>query len=71
MIPHHQVAVDISEIHRKKSKSPKIQEMLRKLIVLESEKLLYGDIRRGARNYSKKTKMNNNTNKIMFETNKF
>ena len=32
MIPHHQVAVDISEIHRNKSKSPKIQEILRKLI---------------------------------------
>ena len=30
MIPHHQVAIDISEIHRKKSKSPKIQNILRK-----------------------------------------
>lgn len=32
MIPHHIVAVDISEIHKTKSKSPKIQEILRKLI---------------------------------------
>ncbi len=32
MIVHHQVAVDISELHRKKSKSPIIQEILRKLI---------------------------------------
>ncbi len=32
MISHHQVAVDISEIHKTKSKSPKIQEILRKLI---------------------------------------
>lgn len=32
MIPHHEVAVDISEIHKNISKSPKIQEILRKLI---------------------------------------
>lgn len=32
MILHHQVAIDISEIHRKNSKSPEIQEILRKLI---------------------------------------
>ena len=32
MIPHHKVAVDISEIHKNISKSPKIQEILRKLI---------------------------------------
>ena len=35
MIPHHQVAVDISKIHIKKSKSPKIQEILRKLIWIQ------------------------------------
>ncbi len=35
MIPHHQVAIDISEIHRKKSKSPKIQNILRKLIWIQ------------------------------------
>tara|TARA_A100001015_G_C14923576_1_gene685314 strand:+ start:438 stop:1070 length:633 start_codon:yes stop_codon:yes gene_type:complete len=32
MIPHHQVAVDISLMHIKNSKSPFIQQMLRKLI---------------------------------------
>ena len=32
MIPHHQVAVDISIILQKKSKSPFMQEILRKLI---------------------------------------
>lgn len=32
MIPHHQVAVDISELLQKKSNSPKIQNILRKLI---------------------------------------
>lgn len=32
MISHHMVAVDISKIHKTKSKSPKIQEILRKLI---------------------------------------
>lgn len=35
MIPHHQVAIDISEIHRHNSKSPKIQQILRKLIWIQ------------------------------------
>ena len=32
MIPHHQVAVDISVMLQKKTKSPQMQEILRKLI---------------------------------------
>ena len=32
MIPHHQVAVDISIMHQKISKNPQMQELLRKLI---------------------------------------
>jgi len=32
MIPHHQVAVDISKMLQKKTKWPKMQEILRKLI---------------------------------------
>lgn len=32
MIPHHQVAVDISILLQKKTKNPKMQEILRKLI---------------------------------------
>ena len=35
MIPHHQVAIDISKIHIKKSTSPKIQNILRKLIWIQ------------------------------------
>ena len=35
MIPHHQVAVDISILHQKKSKSPFMQEILRKLIWIQ------------------------------------
>jgi len=36
MIPHHQVAVDISVILQKKTKSPKMQEILRKLIWIQN-----------------------------------
>ena len=32
MIPHHQVAIDISIMHQKKSKLPVMQQVLRELI---------------------------------------
>ena len=32
MIPHHQVAIDISEMHRKTSTSPRLQQVMRNLI---------------------------------------
>lgn len=36
MIPHHQVAVDISILLQKKTKNPKMQEILRKLIFIQN-----------------------------------
>ena len=36
MIPHHQVAVDISYMLQKKTKSPFMQEILRKLIWIQN-----------------------------------
>ena len=39
MIPHHQVAIDISIMLQKKTKSPIMQEILRKLIWTQGMKL--------------------------------
>ena len=45
MIPHHQVAVDISLLHKKKSDWPEMQEVLRKLIYNQKyEIILMNDI---------------------------
>jgi len=62
MIPHHQVAVDISKLLQKKTKNPFMQHLLRKLIWVQNYEidLMKYFIKKLPQNISSDFKMNNN-----------
>ena len=60
MIPHHQVAVDVSIMHQKISKLPIMQKILRELIWTQNVeiKMMNYALEKGFKNVSSKQKMN-------------
>ena len=63
MIPHHQVAVDISVLLQKITKNPTMQEILRKLIWVQKYEIHLMNIALKKFPSNVSIKMNNNTNK--------
>tara|TARA_X000000950_G_scaffold270597_1_gene350577 strand:- start:829 stop:1491 length:663 start_codon:yes stop_codon:yes gene_type:complete len=63
MIPHHQVAIDISVLHQKKSKNPEMQDILRKIIWIQNyEVKLMKDMINLPKNDMSTSKINMDTN---------